>query len=249
MPKNNNRSIVMEGTQVMPPRRPSSDSAMEVSTGCHHTSNHSVTLGATSVSLPHAPKNQSEPSPSPNEKHGNKVSAKRPNAHRGSQGSNSHKPELRMTARGQFGFAVNGFHPQWSTSSNLLLASHARELTAFPVSLHNDQQPSLNEQVVSATNDLINRLRNDEEEKKNIRKRHLAEAAVAAAKAQKRRARESPRAEQASVADSTSSSGSTTSTDCPQKRESFPSLYGDVFLKSCTPQILVSPGGRILACK
>ena len=240
----------------MPPRRPSTDSAMEVSTGCHHTSNHSATLGATSVAtsvaLALAQKNQPERTLASNEKRQNEATSprdpSRPSTHhpRG-PGSHRRRSHTQHAPRGQFGFAVNGFHPQWSTSSNLLLASQARDITAFPVSLHNGQ-PSLNEQVANATNDLITRLRNDEEEKKNIRKRHLAEVAVAAAKAQRRREQDSPKSEQSSEIDS-SSGASATSTGDKQKRQSFSSLYGDVFLKSCTAQILVSPGGRILACK
>ena len=233
----------------MPLRRPSSDAgAMEVSTGCHHTSNHSSTLGATSVAVPpsQAQKKQAKSTSTSNIKQKRNSASPRQNMHGQHVPAASTRPHV-QNARGQFGFAVNGFHPQWSASSNILLASRARDLTAFPVSVYSGP-PSLNEQVASATNDLITRIRNDEEEKKNVRKRHLAEAAVAAAKAQKRREQESPKAGKAS-ADVSSTSTSTTSTGCQQKRESFSSLYGDVFLKASSGQILVSPGGRILACK
>ena len=233
----------------------SNDCAMEVSTGCHHTSNHSATLGATyasSAAVQDTPKNQSERALASDKNQQDEATSpqdsSRSNDHHhhrpGSHRSRSHGGHV---PRGQFGFAVNGFHPQWSTSSNILLSSQARDITAFPVSLHNGQ-PSLNEQVATATNDLITRLRNDEEEKKNIRKRHLAEVAVASAKAQKKRELENPKAEESSGTNS-SSGASTTSTGGKQKRQSFSSLYGDVFLKSCTAQILVSPGGRILACE
>jgi hypothetical protein len=226
---------------------------MEVSTGCHHTSNHSATLGATyasSAAVQDTPKNQSERALASDKNQQDEATSpqdsSRSNDHHhhrpGSHRSRSHGGHV---PRGQFGFAVNGFHPQWSTSSNILLSSQARDITAFPVSLHNGQ-PSLNEQVATATNDLITRLRNDEEEKKNIRKRHLAEVAVASAKAQKKRELENPKAEESSGTNS-SSGASTTSTGGKQKLQSFSSLYGDVFLKSCTAQILVSPGGRILA--
>lgn len=232
---------------------PSNDGAMEVSTGCHHTSNHSATLGATSVAAALSQKKahpESAPASNKNQQYEatSHQDSPRPTAHHlhrsGSHRSRSHRGYV---PRGQFGFAVNGFHPQWSTSSNVLLASQARDITAFPVSLHNGRQ-SLNEQVASATNDLITRIRNDEEEKKNIRKRHLAEVAVAAAKAQKRRELDSPKVEESSGTIS-SSGASMPSTAGKKKRRSFSSLYGDVFLKSCTAQILVSPGGRILACK
>lgn len=234
----------------MPPSNDVADGAMEVSTGCHHTSNHSATLGATSVALSLAQKKNSKSALASDKNHQYEATSpqdsSRPTSHRphkpGSHRSRSHRGHA---PKGQFGFAVNGFHPQWSTSSNLLLASKARDITAFPVSLDHGRQ-SLNEQVATATSDLITRLRNDEEEKKNIRKRHLAEVAVAATKAQKRREHESPKAEESSG--TISSSGAST-TGGKQKRQSFSSLYGAVFLKSCTAQILVSPGGRILACK
>lgn len=237
----------------MTPHRPSIDGAMEVSTGCRHTSNHSATLGATyatSMTVQDAQKYQSESSPAPNknqqyEETSTQDSSSLTTHHSHRSGSHRSRPRRGHVPHGQFGFAVNGFHPQWSTSSNLLLASQARDMTAFPVSLHNGR-PSLNEQVATATHDLITRLRNDEEEKKNIRKRHLAEVSVAAAKAQKRREQESPTAKESSETTS-SSCASTASTGSTQKRQSFSSLYGDVFIKSCTAQILVSPGGRILA--
>ena len=234
----------------MSPSNDDTNDAMEVSTGCHHTSNHSATLGAISVALsPAQKKNPKSPDKNQQYETTSPQDSSSPAAHRlhmhGSHRSRSHGGNA---PKGQFGFAVNGFHPQWSTSSNLLLASKARDITAFPINLHRGRlgRQSLNEQVATATSDLINRLRNDEEEKKNIRKRHLAEVAVAATKAQKRREHESPMAEESSE---TISSSSTSTNDGKQKRQPFSSLYGDVFLKSCTSQILVSPGGRILACK
>lgn len=113
------------------------------------------------------------------------------------------------------------------------------------MSIYSGPPGSLNEQVATATNDLISRIRHDEEEKKNVRKRHLAEAA---AKVQRRREQASPKSEEYS-ADSSSSNTSTSSAASEQTRASFSSLYGDVFLKASSGQILVSPGGRILACK
>lgn len=240
----------------MSPSNDDTNGAMEVSTGCHHTTNHSATLGATSssVAVSLAQQKNIKSALASNKNHQYEATSSpqdssSPAAHRlhrhGSHRSRSHGGNA---PKGQFGFAVNGFHPQWSTSSNLLLASKARDITAFPINLHRGRlgRQSLNEQVATATSDLINRLRNDEEEKKNIRKRHLAEVAVAATKAQKRREHESPMAEESSE---TISSSSTSTNDGKQKRQPFSSLYGDVFLKSCTSQILVSPGGRILACK
>lgn len=234
----------------MPLRRPSSDAgAMEVSTGCHHTSNHSSTLGATSVAVPpsQAQKKQAKSTSTSNIKQKRNSASPRQNMHGQHVPAASTRPHV-QNARGQFGFAVNGFHPQWSASSNLLLASRARDLTAIPISIYSGPPGSLNEQVATATNDLISRIRHDEEEKKNVRKRHLAEAAEAAAKVQRRREQASPKSEEYS-ADSSSSNTSTSSAASEQTRASFSSLYGDVFLKASSGQILVSPGGRILACK
>ena len=234
----------------MPLRRPSSDAgAMEVSTGCHHTSNHSSTLGATSVAVPpsQAQKKQAKSTSTSNIKQRRNSASPRQNMHGQHVPAASRRPHV-QNARGQFGFAVNGFHPQWSASSNLLLASRARDLTAIPISIYSGPPGSLNEQVATATNDLISRIRHDEEEKKNVRKRHLAEAAEAAAKVQRRREQASPKSEEFS-ADTSSSNTSTSSAASEQTRASFSSLYGDVFLKASSGQILVSPGGRILACK
>ena len=240
----------------MPLRCPSSDAgAMEVSTGCHHTSNHSSTLGATSVAVPpsQAQKKQAKSTPTSNMKQRRNSASPPQNTHGQHVPAASRRPHVQnarqeTSRRGQFGFAVNGFHPQWSASSNLLLASRARDLTAFPISIYSDPPGSLNEQVATATNDLISRISHDEEEKKNVRKRHLAEAAEAAAKVQRRREQASPKSEEFS-ADGSSSNTSTSSTASGQTRASFSSLYGDVFLKASSGQILVSPGGRILACK
>mmetsp|Transcript_5771 Transcript_5771/g.10919 ORF Transcript_5771/g.10919 Transcript_5771/m.10919 type:complete len:334 (+) Transcript_5771:2-1003(+) len=107
--------------------------------------------------------------------------------------------------------------------------------------------PPQSEIVGTKVNELICRLRHDEEEKKKRRKQDLAAEAKRRGD-RKRRAQSEAAAVQTTAAskvpeDYTFYSESTGK----QGRSDFSSLYGDIFLKSNVAQLIVSPGGRILA--
>ena len=150
--------------------------------------------------------------------------------------------------KANFGFSVNGFHPQWSGSSNILFAARSsnrmtdqhRPVPVMPLS----------DIVGTKVNELICRLRHDEEEKKKKRKQDLSAEAKRRGD-RKRRAQSEAGAAQTTPAskvleDSTFSYSESTG---KQNRSDFSSLYGDIFLKSNVAQLIVSPGGRILACE
>ena len=141
-----------------------------------------------------------------------------------------------------FGVSINGYHPQWSASSNILLTSPPRKRIADQ---HRAQMMPYPSDVVSTKiNELICRLRRDEEEKKKKRRMDFA------AKAEERNRKRSASALTPTMALTTRSEDSpSSSSTMKQNRNDYSSLYGDIFLKSSVAQLIVSPGGRILACE
>lgn len=148
-------------------------------------------------------------------------------------------------AKGQFGFPVNGFHPQWSASSNILLAARSREIICITPSCATDHHDQDHDVVGNKIKELICRLRHDEAEKKKKRKRDYVDA-----KNDKKKQRQSNKAASAhAVAAEVSEDSTSSSSTGKRKHGDFSSLYGDVFLNSNVAQVIVTPGGRILACK
>jgi len=156
----------------------------------------------------------------------------------------------------QFGVPVNGFHPQWSSTSNLCLPSpllNGSKSTSF--SANNNR---LNEKIL----ELIREFQKEEKERSRRRgKLGAAPPALTAGSGTERRKRalDDATLDWSSAHKDHHQNLTTTNRSINDGKRikikhscvpsQLPDHYGDVFLGSDVPQLIATSGGRVIACK
>lgn len=167
-----------------------------------------------------------------------KASAKQKQVTKDNTSGEIMNPSKQATCQ-QFGFSVNGFHPQWAGSACRMAFPNTSGMTTeiIPSSLIENR---LNAKI----EELIGRVRREEAQKCIKRKEELDACDPSGADRpikRQRRLSENEREQSATQTEDYLARSSSCS--------DFSDVYSDVFVNSNVAQVIATPGGRVVACE